>query len=37
MKYMGGKSRMVKYLKPIIQTLIDKNEIENYIEPFVGD
>lgn len=36
MNYMGGKTRLVKYLKPIIQTLIDKNEIENYIEPFVG-
>lgn len=36
MKYMGSKSRISKELVPIIQSYIDKNNIENYIEPFVG-
>ena len=36
MKYMGSKSRIKKYIVPIIQELIDKNEIKTYIEPFVG-
>lgn len=36
MKYMGSKSRIAKYLVPIIQKYIDTNNIENYIEPFVG-
>lgn len=36
MKYMGSKSRIAKYIVPIIQDLIDKNEIKTYIEPFVG-
>ena len=36
MKYMGSKSRIPKELVPIIQSYIDKNNIENYIEPFVG-
>lgn len=36
MKYMGSKSRMTKYLVPIIQRYIDKNNIKNYLEPFVG-
>ena len=36
MKYMGSKSRIAKYIVPIIQEYIDKNEIKNYLEPFVG-
>lgn len=36
MKYMGSKSRIAKYIVPIIQSYIDKNNIETYIEPFVG-
>lgn len=36
MKYMGSKSRIKKYVVPFLQKLIDENEIEVYIEPFVG-
>lgn len=36
MKYMGSKLRLSKDLVPIIQSLIDKNNIKTYIEPFVG-
>lgn len=36
MKYMGSKSRIAKDLVPIIQSYIDKNKIDIYIEPFVG-
>lgn len=36
MKYMGSKSRISKHVVPIIQSYIDKNHIENYVEPFVG-
>lgn len=36
MKYMGSKARLVKELKPIIDDIILKYGIENYIEPFVG-
>ena len=36
MKYMGSKSRIKKYIVPIIQDIIDKNEIKLYIEPMVG-
>ena len=36
MKYMGSKSRIVKYIVPIIQKYIDDNNIECYYEPFVG-
>lgn len=36
MRYMGSKSRIVKYIVPIIQQCIDDNNIEYYIEPFVG-
>lgn len=36
MKYMGSKSRIKKYIVPILQNYIDSNNIENYIEPFVG-
>lgn len=36
MKYMGSKSRISKFIVPIIQTYIDENKIETYIEPFCG-
>lgn len=36
MKYMGSKNRISKDLVPIIQSYIDNNNIENYLEPFVG-
>lgn len=36
MKYMGSKSRISKYIVPIIQKYIDENGIKTYIEPFVG-
>lgn len=36
MKYMGSKSRIAKYIVPIIQKFIDDNNIHTYIEPFVG-
>ena len=36
MKYMGSKSRICKYIVPIIQQYIDKNNIKKYWEPFVG-
>lgn len=36
MKYMGSKSRISKYIVPIIQKYIDENAIKTYIEPFVG-
>lgn len=36
MKYMGSKNKLSKYIVPIIQDYIDKNNIKNYIEPFVG-
>lgn len=36
MKYMGSKSKIKKYICPIIQKYIDTNGIETYIEPFVG-
>lgn len=36
MKYMGSKSRIKKYIVPILQEIIDKNNIKMYIEPFVG-
>lgn len=36
MKYMGSKSRIKKYVVPILQELIDKNNIKVYIEPMVG-
>ena len=36
MKYMGSKSRICKYIVPIIQEYIDKNNIKKYWEPFVG-
>ena len=36
MKYMGSKSRIAKYIVPIIQKYIDENRITTYFEPFVG-
>lgn len=36
MKYMGSKSRIAKYIVPIIQECIDKNDCKVYLEPFVG-
>lgn len=35
-KYMGSKSRITKYIVPIIQSYINENHINTYIEPFVG-
>lgn len=36
MKYMGSKSRVAKDIVSIIQKCIDDNNIETYVEPFVG-
>lgn len=36
MKYMGSKSRIAKYIVPIIQSYIDNNNIKKYYEPFLG-
>lgn len=36
MKYMGSKTRIAKYIVPIIQEQINKNNITEYYEPFVG-
>ena len=36
MIYQGSKNRLAKYIVPILQSYIDKNKIETYIEPFVG-
>ena len=36
MKYMGSKSRIAKYIVPIIQNYIDDNNIKCYVEPFAG-
>ena len=36
MKYVGSKSKIAKYIVPIIQKFIDENDIEWYVEPFVG-
>lgn len=33
---MGSKSRIAKYIVPIIQNYIDSNNITKYVEPFVG-
>lgn len=33
---MGSKSRIAKYIVPIIQKQIDTNGVQNYLEPFVG-
>lgn len=36
MKYMGSKNKLSKELAPIINKLIKENNIDTYIEPFVG-
>lgn len=36
MKYMGSKSRIAKYIAPIIQRYIDDTNCKCYLEPFVG-
>lgn len=36
LKYMGSKSRIAKYIVPIIQSYIDKTGTKIYYEPFVG-
>ena len=36
MKYMGSKSRITKYIVPIIQSFIDESGYTTYYEPFVG-
>ena len=36
MKYMGSKSRITKYIVPIIQYFIDESGYTTYYEPFVG-
>lgn len=36
MKYMGGKFKIAKHIVPIIQQKIDDNNIQVYLEPFVG-
>lgn len=36
MKYIGSKSAIAKDIVPILQELIDNNDIKTYIEPFVG-
>ena len=36
MKYIGSKKRISKYIRPILQKYIDKNNISVYYEPFVG-
>ena len=33
---MGSKSRIAKYIVPIIQKCIDDNNLKHYLEPFVG-
>ena len=36
MKYMGSKARIAKDIAPIINKMINDNNIKLYIEPFVG-
>lgn len=36
MKYFGSKSRIAKYIVPILQKEIDENQIRTYLEPFCG-
>ncbi|HEY5588257.1 MAG TPA: DNA adenine methylase [Candidatus Paceibacterota bacterium] len=36
MKYIGSKNKLSKYIAPIIQSYIDKNDVKIYFEPFVG-
>lgn len=36
MTYLGSKAKFIKDLCPIFQKIIDENNIQTYIEPFVG-
>lgn len=36
MVYLGSKSKIIKFISPLIQNCINDNHIETYIEPFVG-
>lgn len=36
MRYQGSKNRLSKFIVPILQNIIDKNNLTTYIEPFVG-
>lgn len=36
MKYMGSKARLAKYIIPIMVTEANKNNINEWVEPFVG-
>ena len=36
MVYLGSKSKIAKDIVPLLQNIIDKNNIKTYIEPFVG-
>lgn len=36
MKYVGSKNRISKDIVPIIQSLINENQVKIYFEPFVG-
>lgn len=36
MRYLGGKTKLSKYLVPIIQKVIDTYNYQYYIEPFCG-
>lgn len=36
MRYQGSKNKLSKYIVPILQSIIDENKLNYYIEPFVG-
>ena len=36
MVFMGSKAKYADEIVPILQNIIDKNNIKLYIEPFVG-
>lgn len=36
MRYVGSKNKLSKDLVPIIQSILDDNNITKYVEPFVG-
>lgn len=36
MLYMGSKAKYATEIVPILQKIINQNEIKTYIEPFVG-
>jgi len=36
MVYMGSKAKYAKYIVPILQKTINKNDVDTYIECFVG-